>query len=135
MIRQLRRSAAPMIGLKKTPIRSSPVNRLFGALIRYYASDLPGGDVRPYGISASDWEYNLRWAEHLLKQKSAGPWTALEVYRILGRGARPCRGCRTFLIRGFKINGSRITRAKKCCNKACQMRAERRKDRRLEASV
>jgi hypothetical protein len=128
VIRELRRKTAPMIRLKKTPIPSSPVNRLFGALIRHFASDLPAGDVRPYDITVHDWEYNLRWAERLLKRKSAGPWTALEVHRILTRGAGLCDTCHTLLIRGFKINGSRITRAKEFCDKACQMRAERRKD-------
>jgi hypothetical protein len=121
--------------LKKTPIPSSPVNRTFEALIEHFGSDRPAGDVRPYDVTMYDWEYNLRWAERLLKRKSAGPWTALEVYRILARGAGLCGTCRTLLIRGFKINGSRITRTKTFCNRACQMKAERRKDRRLAASI
>jgi hypothetical protein len=128
VIREIRRKAAPMIESKKTPVLSSPVNGLFGALIRHFATDLPAKDGRPYDVSLLDWEYNLRRAERLLNRKSAGPWTALEVYYALGRGAGLCRTCRTFLIRGFKINGSRITRAKEFCNRACQMKAERRKD-------
>jgi hypothetical protein len=127
IIRELRRNAMPMVRLKKTPIRSSPVNRLFGALIRHFASDLPAGDVRPYDVTVHDWEYNLRKAERLLKRKSPGPWTALEVYYALGRGAGLCRACRTFLIRGFRINGGRITRAKEFCDDSCKMRAARRK--------
>jgi hypothetical protein len=129
VIRELRRTSAPMIRLKKTPVPSSPVNRLFGALIRHFASDLPAGDVRPYDITVRDWEYNLRKAERILKRKSAGPWTALEVYRTLGRGAGLCRGCRTFLIRGFRINGRRNTKAKEFCDSACKMRTERTKTR------
>jgi hypothetical protein len=127
IIRGLRRNAVPMVRLKKTPILSSPVNRLFGALIRHFASDLPAGDVRPYDVTVHDWEYNLRKAERLLKRKSPGPWTALEVYYALGRGAGLCRACRTFLIRGFRINGGRITRAKEFCDDSCKMRAARRK--------
>jgi hypothetical protein len=125
LIRELRRQQLNMIRSEKVPVPSSAVNRLFGALIRYYASDLAGGDVRPYGMSACDWEYNLRWAERLLKRKSPGPWTALEVYHTLVRGARLCRGCRTFLIRGFRIHGSKITRAREYCDDACKMRAAR----------
>jgi hypothetical protein len=127
IIRELRRKGAPMIRSEKTPIPSSPVNRLFGALIKHFASDLPAGDVRPYDVTVHDWEYNLRKAERLLKRKSPGPWTALEVYYALGRGARLCRACRTFLIRGFRINGGRITRAKEFCDDSCKMRAARRK--------
>lgn len=127
-IRELRRSGEAITRSYKTRIRSSPINRLFGALIRHFASDLPAGDVRPYGISIQDWEYNLRKAERILKRKSPGPWTALEVYYALGSGAGLCGDCRTVLIRGFRINGQTTTRAKEFCNKACQMKAKRRKD-------
>jgi hypothetical protein len=129
IIRGLRRNATPMIRLEKTRVLSSPVNRLFGALIRHFASDLPAGDVRPYDVTVHDWEYNLRKAERLLKRKSPGPWTALEVYYALGRGTRSCRACRTFLIRGFRIGGRKITRAREFCDNACKVRADRRKKR------
>jgi hypothetical protein len=107
--------------------RSPAQTSTSAALIKHFASDLPAGDVRPNDIGVSDWEYNLRRAERLLERTGAGPWTASEVYRILGRGARLCRACRTFLIRGFRINGSRITRARDFCDDACKMKAERRK--------
>jgi hypothetical protein len=129
IIRELRRKGEAMIRSERTPILSSPVNRLFGELIRHFASDLPAWQRLPRDVTPSDWEYNLRKAERLLKRKSSGPWTALEVYRTLGRGARLCRACRTFLIRGFRIEGRKITRAKEFCDKACKMRAGRRKNR------
>jgi len=47
IIRELRRKAAPMVRLKKTPILSSPVNRLFGALIRYFAKRSTGRGCTP----------------------------------------------------------------------------------------
>jgi hypothetical protein len=127
LIREIRRQRAAIVESEKIPIPSSPVNRLFAALIRHFASDLPGGNVRPYDANVHDWEYNLRMAERLLRQKSTGLWTALEVYRTLGRGAHLCQACRTFLIRGFRIHGRRITKAREFCDDACKMRAERRK--------
>jgi hypothetical protein len=112
----------------KTPILSSRVNWLFGELIRVLANGVQNAEsVPPEGISAADWEYDVRRARRILERKHAGPWTALEIYYALGRGARRCADCRTLLIRGFLINGSRITRARKCCDNACKMRNERRK--------
>ena len=52
---------------------------------------------RPEGINEADWEYNVRRARRILERKHAGPWTALEVYRILGSGAHLCGACRTLL--------------------------------------
>jgi len=128
IIRELRRQRVPMTRSNKTPILSSRVNWLFGELIRVFANEVPEPEhVPPKGISAADWEYNVRRARRILERKHAGPWTALEVYRTLGRGARLCNACRTFLIRGFRINGRRITRARKFCDDACKMRSERRK--------
>jgi hypothetical protein len=128
VIRQLRQQAVPMIRSEKTPVRSSPINGLFGALIRQFGSDLPKNDIRlPKEVSADDWEFNLRRARRILERKHAEPWTTLEVYYALGRGARVCGACRTFLIRGFRINGRRITRARQFCDEACKMKAERRK--------
>jgi hypothetical protein len=56
--------------------------------------------VCPTDVSASDWEFNLRRAQRVLagKNHSTGPWTAAEVAKKL------VRGCRTYLIRGFRIN-------------------------------
>jgi len=130
VIRQLRKDGNLMDQSEQTPIPSSPVNRLFGALIRQLANDLPKDEsVRPQEISASDWEFNLRRAQRLLagKKHLTGPWTASEVAKKLARGGRLCRGCRTYLIRGFRINGRKITRAREYCDDACKMRAERRK--------
>ena len=118
----------------RTPIPSSPVNRLFAALIRQFAGELRKDEfVCPTGVSASDWEFNLRRAQRILEGKnhSTGPWTASEVAKKLVRGGRLCRGCRTYLIRGFRINGRKITRAREYCDDACKMKAERRKKRRL----
>ena len=128
VIQELLRQQVPMSRSYKTPIRSSSVNQLFGALIQQFANDLPKDDLRlPKEVSTEDWEFNLRRARRILERKYAGPWMALEVYRALGRGARLCGACRTFLIRGFRINGRRITRAREFCDDACKMKAERRK--------
>jgi len=134
IIQQLRKENTPMVRFDRTPISSSPVNRLFAALIRQLASDLPKDElIFSTDVRASDWEFNLRRAQRILagKNHSAGPWTASEVAKKLARGGRICRGCRTYLIRGFRINGRRITRAREFCDDACKMRAERRKKRRL----
>lgn len=131
-IRDLRRRRVPMIQSNKIPIPSSPVNWLFGELIRVFGNAVPNPERLPSeGISASDWEYNIRRARRLLagKKHLTGPWTPLEVAKKLVRGGRLCRGCRTYLIRGFRINGRRITRAREFCDEACKMRAERRKNR------
>jgi len=128
LIRELHRKRVLMTRSKKTPILSSRVNWLFGELIRVFANEVPQPEhVPPEGINAADWEYNVRRAWLILERKHAGPWTALEVYRALGRGARQCAACRTLLIRGFRINGSRITRARQFCDDACKMKTERRK--------
>src|SRR5262249_37668384 len=109
-------------------IVSSRVNWLFGELIRVFANQVPEPEsVPPEGISAADWEYNVRRARRILERKHPGPWAPLEVYRALGRDARLCGACRTFRIRGFRINGRRITRARKFCDEACKMKAERRR--------
>jgi hypothetical protein len=72
---------------------------------------------------------------------TAGVWNDLNRGRCSGgeatgtigtggsRHSGLCRGCRTYLIRGFGINGRRITRAREFCDDACKMRAERRKSR------
>jgi hypothetical protein len=129
IISELRRFGWSMIQSEKTPIPSSPVNRLFGALISRFASDSQGELMRPEEISESDWEFNISRTQRVLagKQNLTGRWTAREVAKKLVRGGRLCGACRTYLIRGFRINGRRITRAKKYCDDACKMRAERRK--------
>jgi hypothetical protein len=137
VIRELRRKQVPMTRSNKTPVPSSPVNQLFGELIRYFASDLPKSEhVPPMGISAHDWEFNVRRAQRVLSGKKhlTGPWTAMEVARKLVRGGRLCGACRTFLIRGFRINGRAITRAREFCEEGCKMRAKRRKKRRAVGS-
>ena len=59
IIREFRQDGTPMIRSDKTPIPSSPVNRLFAALIRQFASDLPKGErACPKEVSASEWEFN-----------------------------------------------------------------------------
>jgi len=132
IIRKLREESTPVDRFDRTPIPSSPVNRLFGALIRQFADELrKDGLVCPKDVSASDWEFNLRRAQRVLagKNHSTGPWTAAEVAKKLVRGGRLCRGCRTYLIRGFRINGRKISRAREFCDNACKMKAERRKKR------
>jgi len=130
IIRELRRQGVPFIRSDKTPVLSSPVNQLFGKLIRHFGSDVPKSEqMLPVGMSAADWEFNVHWAGRVLSGKKhlTGPWTALEVARKLVRGAGLCGACRTFLIRGFRINGRRITPARKFCDNACKMRSQRRK--------
>jgi len=96
LIRELHRKRVLMTRSKKTPILSSRVNWLFGELIRVFANEVPQPEhVPPEGINAADWEYNVRRAWLILERKHAGPWTALEVYRALGRGARQCAACRS----------------------------------------
>ena len=102
------RQGVPIIRSDKTPVLSSPVNQLFGELIRHFGSDVPKSEqMLPVGMSAADWEFNVRRAERVLSGKKhlTDPWTALEVARKLVRGAGLCGACRTFLIRGFRING------------------------------
>jgi len=125
-----------MTSSNRTPILSSRVNWLFGELIRVFANQVSEPEhMPPEGIVAADWEYNVRRARRILERKHSGPWTPLEVYRALGRGARLCGTCRTFLIRGFRINGRRITRARKFCDDACKMKAERREKNSREQKV
>jgi hypothetical protein len=128
VIRELRRQRSPIVRSHGIRSLSSPVNQLFGELIAEFAGDLPERErVPPKGMSVSDWEYNMRRARRILAGKNhcSGPWTAAEVYRKLGRGSRLCAACGTFLIRGFRINGRRITRAKQFCDDACKMRSQR----------
>ena len=55
VIYEPRRKRAPDRS-NKTPIPSSPVNRLFGELLRQFASDLPKPErTPPEGISSTDW--------------------------------------------------------------------------------
>ena len=129
-IREIRQDGTLISRSKKIPIPSSPVNHLFAALIRQFASNLPKDEgVRPKEVSVSDWEFNLRRAQRLLagKKHLTGPWTASEIAKKLARGGRLCGACRTFLIRGFRIGGRQITRAREFCDNACKMKAERRK--------
>ena len=128
-ISQIRREPAPVPPTRKTYTLSSPVDGLFAALISQLSSDCQGELVLPEEVSASDWELNVSWAEFVLAGKKGltGPWSQSEIAKRLVRGARLCRGCRGYLIRGFRINGRRITRAREYCDNACKMRAERRK--------
>jgi len=69
------RSSVPIIRSDKTPVPSSPVNQHFDELIRYFASDVPKSEqALPIGISANDWEFNLRRAGRIFERKHAGPW-------------------------------------------------------------
>ena len=79
VIRELDRERVPMTRFNKTPILSSRVNWLFGELIRVFANQVPEPErVPPEGISAADWEYNVRRARHILERKHAEPWTTLD---------------------------------------------------------
>jgi hypothetical protein len=129
-IRELRRRSAPrIIQFNMVAIPMSPVNAMFAALIDRLSSDRQGEFVLPEGVSESDWEFNVRRAKRLLAGKKGltGPQTRLEIAKRLVRGANRCRSCGTFLIRGYRVAGRKITRAKEFCDKGCQMRAERRK--------
>jgi hypothetical protein len=132
VIRELRRNGVPIARLRKTPISSSPVNRLFGALIRHFASDSQGEFLLPEDVSESDWEFNVSHARRMLEGEKGltGPGSRLEIAKKLVRGASRCGACRSYLIRGFRIGGRKITRAREYCDSTCKMRAERRKVRR-----
>ena len=78
-MRDLRCSLVPLIRSNKTPIPSSPVNWLFGELIRVFANAVTDPErLPPEGINVSDWEYNVRRARRILagKKHLTGLWTA-----------------------------------------------------------
>ena len=134
---KLRQDGTAIIRSEKTPVPMSSGNELFAALIKQFAGEIPqDGCIRPECVSEADWEFNLRRAQRLLAEKKHvnGRWTAPEVATRLFRRGRLCRGCSTFLIRGFRINGRKITRAREYCDDACKMRAERRKKNRAGIS-
>jgi hypothetical protein len=132
LIRELRQEPASMMRSNRVEIPLSPVNTMFALLIGRLSSDPQGEFVLPEDVSESDWEFNVSHAKHLLAGKKGliGPGSRLEIAKKLVRGARLCRGCRTFLIRGFRIHGSKITRAREYCDDACKMRAARRESKR-----
>jgi hypothetical protein len=72
----LHREHAPIIQSIRLQWRRDR-NRLFGALIRQFASDLPKLDLPPQGVSASDLEFAVRRAQRVLagKKHLTGPWT------------------------------------------------------------
>jgi len=127
MIRDLRKKGHLPIQSSVVPLRSSPVNRLFGDLIATFGEGLLQSKGSPDYISPRDWEYNLKRAKRLLSGKNhrAGPWAASDVYRIIGRGSTLCKACHTPLLRGFKINDRLITRRRQFCDDACKMNSKR----------
>jgi hypothetical protein len=57
---------------KSNPIE--PVNRLFGALMQRFVSDLPKSNlVLPKGVRASDWDFKRHRAQRFLKWKKKRP--------------------------------------------------------------
>jgi hypothetical protein len=126
-----------MIRSNQIAVPLSPVNAMFAALIDRLASDCQGEFLLPEDVSESDGEFNVSQAKRMLADKKGltGPGSRLEIAKKLVRGANRCGACRSYLIWGFRIGGSKITRAREYCDSTCKMRAERRKDRRLEASV
>jgi hypothetical protein len=131
LIQELRRQPPPMIRSNQIAVPLSPVNAMFAAVINRLATDSEREVVLPAGIGESDLEFNVTRAKRVLASKKglAGPWTRLETAKKLVRGAGLCRACRTFLIRGFRIGGRKITRARQFCDDSCKMKTERRKVR------
>jgi hypothetical protein len=132
VIRELRRQQPRMIRSNKIAVPLSPVNAMFAALIDRLGSDSQGEFLLPEEVSESDWEFNVWRAKRMLGRKKGliGPGSRLEVAKKLVRGANRCGACRSYLIRGFRIGGRKITRRREYCDGACKMRAERRKVRR-----
>jgi len=132
-IRRLRREGRPVIYRRQIPYRQSPMNRLFGALIRELGQEfkdpsnrLPDGAEWPPIEFADDWGFNLQKARKLLsKRYPGGSWTTLQVYQALGRRSALCNGCRTPVLRGFRIGGHLVTQRAKYCDAACKMKSRR----------
>jgi hypothetical protein len=132
LIRELRRQPPRMIRSNQIAVPLSPVNAMCAALIDRLASDSPGEFLLPEEVSESDWEFNVSQAKRLLAGKKGltGPGSRLEIAKKLVRRGNRCSACRSYLIRGFRIGGRKITRAREYCDSTCKMRAERRKGRR-----
>lgn len=128
-VRRLLSEGRPVSHSYQVRIRSSPMNRLFGDLIAAFGEGLQKPERPPEYLSSTDWDYNVRRAQRLLagKKNRVGPWTASQVYRILGRGSKLCKACHTPMLRGFKLNAQRITRRRDFCDDACKMALGRRK--------
>jgi hypothetical protein len=132
LIRELRRQPLPMIRSNQIAVPLSPVNAMCAALIDRLASDSQGEFLLPKDVSESDWEFNVSQANRMLESKKGltRPGSRLEIAKKLVRGANRCGACRSYLIRGFRIGGRKITRRREYCDSTCKMRAERRKARR-----
>jgi hypothetical protein len=132
LIRELRRQPPRMIRSNQIAVPLSPVNAMFAALIDRLASDSQGEFLLPKDGSEWDWEFNVSRAKRMLESKKGltGPGSRLEIAKKLVRGANRCGACRSYLIRGFRIGGRKITRRREYCYSTCKMRAERRKVRR-----
>jgi hypothetical protein len=132
LIRELRRQPSPVLRSNQIAVPLSPVNAMCAALIGRLASDSQGEFLLPEEVSEWDWEFNVSRAKRILAGKKGltGPGSRLEIAKKLVRGAKRCGACRSYLIRGFRIGGRKITRRREYCDSTCKMRAERRKVRR-----
>jgi len=133
LIRRLLRQGRPVIHWQQTPYRQSPMNRLFGALIRELGQEfkdpsnqIPDGAEWPPLEFAEDWEFNVQKAKKLLsKRYPSGSWTVSHASHALGRRSALCNGCRTPVLRGFRIGGRLVTRRARYCDAACKMKGRR----------
>ena len=135
--RRLLRDGRPVYRSAQIPVRQSPMNRLFGALIKEFgqefsepSSQLPLGSEWPPAEFAKDWAFNVQRAKKiLLKKYPGGSWSASQVYSALGKGYVLCRNCRTSILKGFRLGGRLTTRRAKFCDDACKMTWQRKKVR------
>ena len=136
LIRRLRIDR-PVIHWRQTPYRQSPMNRLFGALIRELGQEFKAPSNRlPRGVEwpplefAKDWEFNVQKAKKLLsKRYPGGSWTVSQIYHAFGRQAVLCGGCRTPVLRGFRIAGRLVTSRAQYCDAACKVKGRRNASR------
>jgi hypothetical protein len=133
LIRRLLREQRHVFHLTQTPYRQSPMNRLFGALIREFGQELkdplnrlPDGAEWPPSEFTQDWEFNIQRAKKLLLESyPSGYWTVSQVFHALGKQSVLCNACRTPIMRGFRIGGRITSRRSKFCDDACRMKAWR----------
>jgi hypothetical protein len=129
---RIRKPPLPVPVGHATHCRQSPMNRLFDALIVEFAN-LPKTSPRPAPEFASDWDFNCRRGETLLK-KAPRPLNAQTVYYALGKHSKPCKSCRAPILPGFRLAGRTVTRAKEFCDDACRVKYQRESLKRNQVS-
>jgi len=111
----------------RRPIRSSPMNRMVGELIRVFAQRVSNPEsLPPKGVSIEDWHHNIKRAKALLKHRT-GPLTGYGVFKILAPKYKLCMTCGTPMPLGFRYQGRAITKARDFCNEACGKKFERKR--------